>query len=443
MKIKSNLLVIAAGLLCLLLDNIFDIGNNNLYQANLLPLIPIAGSLVSGLVSGLFGSSSANATNRMNMEMFNRNLEFQNKWNSKQLAFTNKMFHQANDFSAEQADLARQHDFDLFDVESQWNSYPNQRRLMEEAGLNPAMMFAGGNTLGNVSAPNSGAVAHASAPSANVSGSGSSIPTLHQSSSASAEMIKAVSGAIKDVSSVVSENVKLDPEVKQLKENVNLMQSQQEVNSAVAAKTASEDQYTKTLNLIAEAQAKYADQKEFASLNKICNESQELIARAYLAGVQGEVELSKKLYNDAQTELLKLQGTQLEKSLPILINNLKKQGDLLDAQTYAAKRGADAQYQNAIASMIAAQAQNYLAHNPQTFEKWFVESMNSLGLSPEDLPVIAKKVEKLVNDNTPKALLKRAGTYVRDGIANFLFGVPGYDVRNQAQKQVQKYIDKR
>lgn len=436
---------ILAGIICLLISPFVpDVGTN--VQFALFGIDDVAAGLIIGggasllgsVIGGLSGASAQREANNMQYDMWERQFNY-SRLNDKE----NRKFNMEE--AAKARDWQEAHDIDMFNMDVANRSYSNQRKQMEEAGLNPFMMFSGGNLV-QPSAASAGSAAHASAPSAT---SQPSIPKIEPVTSETASMISATSGAIANVANAIKSTSeskaiekKLQPEIEQLKESVNTMQSQQQVNAAVASKTAAEEQYTKTLNIIADAQAKYADQKEFATLNKICNESQELIAKAYLAGVQGEVELSKKLYNDAQTSLLKLQGTQLEKSLPIIISNLKKQGDLLDAQAYAAKRGADAQYQNAIASMIAAQAQNYLAHNPQTFEKWFVESMNSLGLSPEDLPAIANKVQKMIEDNTPKSLLKRAGSYVRDGIANFLFGVPGYDARNQAQKSVQKYIDR-
>lgn len=461
--------ILVAGLICLLLDIIFfsDVGCQLAVVDPVSAAILAGGSLLGGVLS-LFGSSSSSSAQREananNMYMWRNEFDYtkQRDYLQRQMAYN--LLSREQDFN--QAEAIRQrlwqsnHDREMFGLsydaqkEQAMTQYQWQRGDMEAAGLNPAMMFGGGNTLGMPSTPSapSGSGVTATSPSMSPPSLTGlpSIPDVKPVTSQTPEMIRAISGSISDVVGAFKNSTeasstmqKIQPEVDNLTEQINTLQSQQKVNEAVASKTAQEEQYTKTMNIIAEVQSKYADQKEFASLNKICSESQELIAKAYLESLQGETEKAKKLWNDAQTKLLELQGTQLEKSLPIIISNLKKQGDLFDAQSYAARRGADAQYQNAIASMIAAQAQDYLAHNPQTFEKWFVESMNSLGLSPEDLPSIAKKVEKLVTDNTPKALLKRAGSYVRDGIAHFLFGVPGYDARNQAQKQVQKYIDKK
>lgn len=70
---------------------------------------------------------------------------FSNKKSNKQNAIENQ---KDRDFQAQQAELAYLRQRGLIDEQNRYNSFANQRRLAEQAGLNPYRLFDGGSASG-------------------------------------------------------------------------------------------------------------------------------------------------------------------------------------------------------------------------------------------------------------------------------------------------------
>lgn len=372
MKINILLLVAVSFILNWLQPPI-DVGLNFAVIDPATAAIIGGGTILGSLVSGLFGSSSQREANQMQYDMWQKEFNY-TKYNDEK----NRWF--VLDQAKSQRDWQEQHDIDMFNLDVQNRSYKEQRRQMEEAGLNPSMMFAGGNLVQPASTTSSTGAA-AATPS---SGPMPSIPKIEPETSAAAETIKATSGAIKDIASALNESAqadatreKLEPEIQHLKESVNTMQSQQRVNDSIVSLNRADEQYKLTLKSLEDIRLKYADQKEFALVNKICNESQKLLADAYLAGLQGETEKANALLRDAEASLMRFKETSEREQLPLILSNLKKQGKLIDAQTTAAYQSGDAavmsaQAQKIVALAIDAEKQeqvNFLKSQGKYFEK--------------------------------------------------------------------------
>lgn len=367
MKINL-LLLVAVSIVLNWLQPPIDIGLNYAVIDPATAAIIGGGTIIGSLVSGLFGSSSQREANQMQYDMWQKEFNY-TKYNDEK----NRWF--VLDQAKSQRDWQEQHDIDMFNLDAQNRSYKEQRRQMEEAGLNPSMMFAGGNLVQPASATSSTGAA-AATPS---SGSLPSIPKIEPETSAAAETIKATSGAIKDIASALNESAqadatreKLAPEIEHLKESVNTMQSQQRVNDSIVSLNNAEEQYKLTLNSLEEIRKKYADQKEFATINNICAETQKYLADAYLAGLQGETEIANAALRNAEASLMKFKETSEREQLPLILSNLKKQGKLIDAQAVST-------LQQGAASLESANAQKIIAFATDAEKREQVEFLKKQG----------------------------------------------------------------
>lgn len=93
----------------------------------------------SSLLGGIFGAIGQRRANQMNMKINQMNNEFNERMLDKQLAFQNEMWEKTNEY----------------------NTAVNQRKRLEDAGLNPYMMMSGGNA-GTASAMSGGSASAAS-----------------------------------------------------------------------------------------------------------------------------------------------------------------------------------------------------------------------------------------------------------------------------------------
>lgn len=130
----------------------------------LMPIIPeIGAALIGGgasLLGNLFNLGSQNKANATNLKIAQMNNQFNERMLEKQMAYNTDMFNKQN----------------------QWNSATEQRKRLEQAGLNPYLMLNGGNagtaanTLG-VSAPTA-APASVVAPQLDTSSIGESVRNI-------------------------------------------------------------------------------------------------------------------------------------------------------------------------------------------------------------------------------------------------------------------------
>lgn len=104
------------------------------------------GANVLGSIFGLGSQSSANATN---LKIAQMNNEFNERMLLKQMEYNDKMFGKQTEYDwkkmQEQNSFNRDFAFDMFNAENEYNTAANQRKRLEEAGLNPYLMMSGGN----------------------------------------------------------------------------------------------------------------------------------------------------------------------------------------------------------------------------------------------------------------------------------------------------------
>lgn len=383
---------ILAGIVCLLISPFVpDVGTN--VQFAIFGIDDVAAGLIIGggasllgsVIGGLSGASAQREANSMQYDMWKQQFDY-SRLNDKE----NRKF---NMYEAQKArDWQEAHDIDMFNMDVQNRSYENQRKQMESAGLNPFMMFSGGNLV-QPPVASAGSGSHASSPSPT---SQPNIPKIEPVTSQTATMISATSGAIANVANALKSTSeskaiekKLTPEIEQIKESVNTMQSQQRVNDSIVSLNEAEKQYKSTLDSIEQIKLKYADQKEFAEINRICNESQKFIADAYLASLQGETEIANANLRNAEASLMKFKETAEREQLPFIISNLKKQGKLFDAQAANA-------YMTGNAAQVAASAQKMIAWATSAEKQAIVQKLKKDGEYLESM-ISGQKLDNAFN----------------------------------------------
>lgn len=159
--------------------------------------ISSAADLTSTALINAANKENVQATNQANIDIANANNQMQRELNVEN-----------NQFSASQAQLARQHDIDMANMQHQLNSPLELVRQYREAGLNPSVMMQGQSAMAT-SASNSGAVGvpHGS-------GVSPSMPTL--TPPINAQMPSIASGLSESIFKL-SQAAKISTENKQLK----------------------------------------------------------------------------------------------------------------------------------------------------------------------------------------------------------------------------------
>lgn len=131
----------------------------------------------AGLISGLLNYGAANDTNSLAREQFEKNLKFQ---------------------KYQYEDMKR------------YNSFKNQRRMMQEAGLNPSLMFgSGASPVGASSVGGVAPTASQTTPDFSFlpSGMGNLLSSLTQASLAKSEEDKNYAGAAKDLQEAIGNEI--------------------------------------------------------------------------------------------------------------------------------------------------------------------------------------------------------------------------------------------
>lgn len=113
---------------------------------------------LTAFVKGGFDTANTSLTNYANWKISQMNNETQMAIASANNDLQQRMNAENNQFAANQADLARQHDFALQSNQMAYDSPVAQMQRLQEAGLNPAVMMQGTSSIG-ASTPNSGAQA--------------------------------------------------------------------------------------------------------------------------------------------------------------------------------------------------------------------------------------------------------------------------------------------
>lgn len=328
------------------------------------------GALANG-ISSLFGASSQADTNRLNQEMFYENLRYDKE---KTQFLTDYDFEKTN----WQTRMNFLHDIDMFEREADLKSYKTQRRQMEEAGLNPALMFSSGNLIQQPSASASNA-GQGGAPS---STGGSSIPQMRATTSAAAEMISAganavhsVTAGLKDIASANEIQQKLQPAIENLGSQTALNFSQIALNNQLT-------HYNSLQNVIQEARAKNATDLANAEVAKVWNEVADLGAQCYMHSQQGDLAKAQEAlakvdeaWHSTQNEFLKQQLPYAAAHMRAMIQNLQS--------------GAAANVASATQSYATAENQREQAHG-QRIDNAYKPAQNESNIANTDADAYKK-----------------------------------------------------
>lgn len=103
----------------------------------------------SSLLGNIFGASSQSSANATNLKIAQMNNEFNERMLQKQMDYNTEMFGKQTDYDwkkmQEQNAFNRNFALDMFNRTNEYNTAANQRKRLEEAGLNPYLMMNGGS----------------------------------------------------------------------------------------------------------------------------------------------------------------------------------------------------------------------------------------------------------------------------------------------------------
>ena len=105
-----------------------------------------ASGMITGALGGIFGGIKAKKQHKRNKEI----LALQNKYEQERMELQAEM-------NKEQAQFNQGLAMDMFEYTAKYNSPNEERKRLEEAGLNPALMYGGGGAGGNGSGNTAGA----------------------------------------------------------------------------------------------------------------------------------------------------------------------------------------------------------------------------------------------------------------------------------------------
>lgn len=277
--------------------------------------------------------------------------------------------------------LAYQHDLEMADYNNEWNSYANQAKLMQQAGLNPAVMFGEGNLASG---------SHAGASSVP---SPTPMQSLYDSDLINAQnnMISNLIDAGIQVAKTPKELDKMDAEIQ------DMLSSAKNKDAATAYQ-----------ELQTELDRTFASFERQQGLDKIAADIKYTLAKEMLTLKQGELVDEQKVNTWMDTILKRSQKLlneqnykMLVQQAPVILQNLIKTGKQIEATTnnietntslapYNAVTGrisANAAVRSAIASEIGASASKYSAEHPNTWSAFVGRMLSGAfgGDTPEQI----------------------------------------------------------
>lgn len=247
-------------------------------------------------------------------------------------------------------------------IERQWQGMPAQVMRARQAGLNPNLVFGKGTGITNVP----------STPSA---------PNMPQ---------------VPDFGVSLAEIGKSYDE----REMNRPVKEAEAIERTSNARNKDEDTHRQAIENIT------LNQRLYQTLKALEEEAKAKEQDALAAGYRAEKERIAK-------EILEGQSEELKQQPAVQNETTRKQGEMYVKQGNSAVVSADAQqksakaaFLSASANMVAARAQDYLAHNPQGIEKWFVDTINNLGLSPNDMPKVIDEIKDKLDKLSPGSIAR-------------------------------------
>lgn len=336
------------------------------------PLTVIAGvgMGISALSSLFGGSDDQHEANVNNMFQWKQSFDYTKEWNLTQLQNQNRWLGRSFNFQEEEAakqrDWQHTHDLDMWrrqyeaQVEQAQNQYQWQMDDMRKAGLNPNVMFGGGNLLSMPSTPTpsvgKGDTAHAPASYSPISANAPSPIEMKSAKIESAQMISAVGSAIGNVAGALKDSAQAKETNTLLSQKLDKLVADTKYQQEITKLTIGQQAYQEFQNSIAAVKSKWANMKESAEYTQIVEDIAVKGAQIQLLYQQGKHEEASALLAQAEELLTNQKKDQLVKESPILIANLRKLGVMYEQQGAGAIMQGQAALSQAGSSRIIALA---------------------------------------------------------------------------------------
>lgn len=277
-----------------------------------------AGSVLSSLISGIFGSKSQRDANATNLQIARE---------------TNQM---SLDAMRENNAFNRQMAIDMFNMENAYNSPVEQIKRLREAGINPAVALGGNAT----SIANTGETATPSA-----SGNPSlAFPHVEP-------VPNFLSGAINTLLQLSQLGLNKSATNKNNAETYSLYKTVEAEVKQKLADAKYKEAMTEYQNIQSSLDVVFGSQERAAKCKK-------LVADYFNSLVDTDYKKAEKYLAEAETALKNAQEVSVREQLPQIVENLKKTGQKIVADTQASKAAAHSSEAAANASNAAANKAN-------------------------------------------------------------------------------------
>lgn len=278
----------------------------------------LGGSAISAVAS-LFGADSQSRNVKRTNET-NLQIARETNANSMQIARENNELQLAS--MRENNAFNRQSAIDMFNMEAAYNSPEAQKERLLKAGINPATLYGQGGSIGGT--------VNASTPVASASGISPSMPSLvAPRMETPPSVLNTMFGNLESVSRIVSNIARssLDRASKQS----TLAKLQPEIDK-ILADTANTEVKTKHENLMLSLDQIFAFSDRSRKVKKELQEIKTLSSQFFLNSAKAFESEANTDLRKIETILTRTRNDMLKEQAPIILQNLKEEGDLLRAK---------------------------------------------------------------------------------------------------------------
>lgn len=291
-----------------------------------------AGGLVSGIAS-LFGADSQSKNVKRTNEM---NYKIASEANKNQFDIARMNNQMQLDAMRENNAFNKQSAIDMFNLEAAYNTPEAQKQRLLQAGLNPATMYGSSSAANTV---------NASTPSASSSGISPSMPSMSvPTMQTPPSVLNTMFGNMESISRVISNIARSALDLTTKRSTASKLQAELDnifANTKYTEAKTYNQEYNNMLDSI------FAAGERTRRARKENEEIKNLSAQYLVACQQKDNIAADTALKQVTAAYQKTNNELLQQQTPILIENLKKQGKLLEAQTGAARAQEAAGYATA------------------------------------------------------------------------------------------------